>query len=68
MTSPLKAWVDNGNFGGGGGGGMSLGRDGRIPFDNDWTNFFGAGIVDTFLTPKFGDGSAGFKYSEPCNE
>lgn len=52
LSSTLTACVDDVNFGGGGGGGMVLGGGGGIPFDAGWTNFFGAGIVDTFLTPK----------------
>lgn len=47
---------------------MVLGGGGAIPLDDDWTNFFGAGIVDTFLTSKSAEGSAGFKNSEPCSE
>lgn len=51
LSSTLTACVEV-NFGGGGGGGMVLGGGGGIPFDAGWTNFFGAGIVDTFLTAK----------------
>ena len=39
-----------------------------IPLDDDWTNFFGAGIVETFLTPESADSSAGFKNPKPCSE
>ena len=47
---------------------MVLGRGGAIPLDDNWTNFFGAGIVDTFLKSKPAEGSAGFRNSEPCSE
>lgn len=40
------------NFGGGGGG-MVLGGGGGILSINGWTNFFGAGIVERFLPPKY---------------
>jgi len=68
LSCPVSACVDVENFGGGGGGGMVLGRDGANPLDDDWTNFFGAGIVDTFLTSKSAEGSVGFKNFEPCSE
>lgn len=56
------------NLGGGGGGGMVLGGDGGIPLDNGLNNFFGAGIVETFLTTGSSDCSPGFDGSNPCNE
>jgi hypothetical protein len=66
LSCPLTADVDEVNFGGGGGGGTVLCIG--IPLDDDWTNFFGAGIVETFLTPESADSSAGFKNPKPCSE
>lgn len=57
---------DEVNFGGGGGGGIILGGVIGLPLDGE-INFFGAGIFDTFLTPKPTDGSTGFKNSETCS-
>ena len=68
LSCSLTAGVDEVNFGGGGGGGMVLGWGIGIPLDADWTNFFGAGIVETFLTLESTDGSAGFKNSKSCSE
>lgn len=60
--------VDEGNFGGGGGGGISLDGDVGLPLNVGEINFFGAGIFDTFLTPKpADDGSIGFENSETCS-
>lgn len=60
--------ADGVNFGGGGGGSMVLEGGDGIPLDDAETNFFGAGIVDTFLTPKSADTSSGFKNLKPCSE
>ena len=49
------------NFGGGGGGRVALGGGGGIRLDVGETNFFGAGIDDTFLALK----SSGLSTSEP---
>ena len=59
--------VDEVNFCGGGGGGIIRGGDVGLPLVVDGINFFGAGIVDTFLTLKPADGSIGFKNSETCS-
>lgn len=53
---------------GGGGGGMALGGGGGIPLDNGLNNFFGGGIVDTFLKARSSTSSLAFKGSNPCNE
>lgn len=51
----------------GGGGGTFRGAGGGIPFNDGWTNFFGAGIVDKFLTSSANTCPPGFK-CEPCNK
>lgn len=52
-----------GNFGGGGG--IALGGGGGIPSDVDWTNFFGGGIVETFLRPESSEGTPALRNSDP---
>lgn len=53
--------------GGGGGGGMDLGS-GDMPLDVGWSNFFGAGKDNKFLTPASVNGSLDLKISEACHE
>lgn len=67
--------------GGGGmvlqGGGMVRAGDGRAvvlgggggitPSDDGWIFFFGAGMVEMFLTTNSAVESLGFKISNPCN-
>ena len=55
LSCPFTAGVDEINFGGGGGEAMVLDGGDGIPIDVAETNFFGAGIVDTFLTPISAD-------------
>ena len=76
MSCDFAAGVDEVNLGGGGGGSMVFGGGGGkvlgggagIPLDDGWTNFLGAGIVDTFFTPKSPNGLLGFKDSDSWNE
>ena len=71
MSSPFTAALDGNDDDGvnfGGGGGIVLGRGGGIMLDAGTTNFFGAGIVDTFLTLKSADCSTGLFKLEPCSE
>jgi hypothetical protein len=70
LSCSLAAGVDEVNFGGGGGGGLARGGGGGIPLDDDgWTNIFGAGIVEIFLTPKSACSDLpDLDNSDPCNE
>jgi hypothetical protein len=48
---------------------MARGGGGGIPLDDGWTNFFGAGIVEIFLTPKSACSDLpDLDNSDPCNE